>query len=549
MAMRGLLALLCLWASTAHGLEPPQPVQLQHPVRLEHDALVWGGDAQGGGPYIFEDPAHPDQHIGYDIELADALAARLGTHAQFFQAAWEALPQFLESRHIDVITNGYEWTAERAAHMRASVPYYVYGVRMMVKRDDPRIRDWRDLATPPPGRKWRAAVLGDSAGEFHLQRAFAETVEITRFDDSTTSMKEVAEGTMDLTVADTPIVQFFAPRFPMLRAAGDDAGRGFYVLYTRPEDKALGDALDAVLVQLMTDGTLAKIYGRYGLWNPEQERALGCLARHWPLPMPALAQACVPDVDLRTPASQADLSQPVDQVHGWQVVARYGPALVAAARTTVLLTVLSFPLAVAVGLLLALTRLYGPPALRPLAVMVVELTRGTPLMLQLLFVYFFAIPWVADLVHLDLARTLPGVDLPLKSVIAAILGLGLNYAAAESEIYRAGLLAVPVGQTEAALALGMSRAQTVRRILLPQALRVTLAPSVNDLVALFKDTSVCSVIAVTELTKAYSIHSKNNPQAFVEFALLTACLYLAMSYPLSVLARRLERRLARGEAA
>lgn len=532
-----LLSWLSLWAvpGFAEAAPPPSP--------LREGVLTWGGDAQGGGPYIFEDPKDPAKLTGYDMALADELARRLGGKAAFFQAGWEGLPQFLNAGQIDVISNGYEWTAERAAQMRASVPYYVYGVRMLVKADEARIHGWEDLAHPPPGRKWRAAVLGDSAGEFYLKRAFPDSVEVTAFDDSTTSMKEVAEGTMDLTVADTPIVQFFAPMFPALKPLGEDAGRGFYVLYTRRENKALGDALDAAILAMRADGSLERIYSPYGLWNPEQARALACLAGKWPGPMEQLAKACVPDADVRAPAAGQEALDSGEEVRGWRVVTRYGPLLAMAAVSTVLLTLLSFPLAVVVGLLLALTRLYGPLWLRPVCMGLVELTRGTPLMLQLLFVYFFALPMLADVLHLNLAVTLPVVGLPLKSVLASVLGLGMNYAACESEIYRAGLQAVPHGQTEAALALGLTRVQTIRRVVLPQGLRLTLAPSVNDLVALFKDTSVCSVIAVTELTKAYSIHSKNNPQAFVEFALLTSVLYLAMSYPLSHLARRLEARL------
>ena len=122
-----------------------------------------------------------------------------------------------------------------------------------------------------------------------------------------------------------------------------------------------------------------------------------------------------------------------------------------------------------------------------------------------------------------------------------MVGLGLNYAAYEAEIYRAAIGAVPAGQWEAAASLGMSRALTFRRIILPQALRIILPPMTSDFVALFKDTSVVSVIAVAELTKRYQTAAQSSLD-YVDIGLVTAALYLIMSVPLGFLSRWLEQR-------
>ncbi|MBK6518943.1 MAG: amino acid ABC transporter permease [Polyangiaceae bacterium] len=127
----------------------------------------------------------------------------------------------------------------------------------------------------------------------------------------------------------------------------------------------------------------------------------------------------------------------------------------------------------------------------------------------------------------------------------AIVGLAVNYSAYEAEIYRAGLGAVPTSQIEAAEALGMTRRQAIARVVLPQATRVVIPPVVNDFVALFKDTSVCSVITIVELTKRYSVLSMST-QATLELMGMTAALYLAMSLPLSYASRRIEARLDHG---
>jgi polar amino acid transport system substrate-binding protein len=200
---------------------------------------------------------------------------------------------------------------------------------------------------------------------------------------------------------------------------------------------------------------------------------------------------------------------------------------------TVKLTILSFTLAVLLGMPIALARMYGPAWLRLLAVQYVEVFRGLPVMLILIFIYF-GLPALA-------ASTGFPFKLDLHPEIAAVIGLGLNYAAYESEVYRAGLGAIPLGQWEAAASLGMSRSLTFRRVILPQALRQLLPPMTNDLVGLFKDTSIASVIAVAELNKEYLTLLRSDPSVGVVLGLVTAALYLLMSVPLSYLSRRLER--------
>ena len=131
--------------------------------------------------------------------------------------------------------------------------------------------------------------------------------------------------------------------------------------------------------------------------------------------------------------------------------------------------------------------------------------------------------------------------------MAGVLGLAINYSAYEAENYRAGLQAIPRGQTEAALALGMSRWTAIRTVVVPQAVRIVIPPVTNDFIALFKDTSACSILFVTELTRKYNELFNFNRDLVVELLFLTAGLYLLMSYPLAIVARRLEKHFAKGE--
>jgi polar amino acid transport system substrate-binding protein len=167
---------------------------------------------------------------------------------------------------------------------------------------------------------------------------------------------------------------------------------------------------------------------------------------------------------------------------------------------------------------------YGGAVVRvPLAIYV-EVVRGTPVLLQL-FVLYYGLSSVVK----------------LPAFLAGILGLGLNYAAYESEIYRAALEAIPPAQLEAARTLGLSEGQILRLVRGPQALRLALAPMTNDFVALLKDSSLVSVITIVELTKQTAIYA-TNIGSWVLPGMLCSIIYLASSLPLSRFARRLERK-------
>ena len=200
------------------------------------------------------------------------------------------------------------------------------------------------------------------------------------------------------------------------------------------------------------------------------------------------------------------------------------PALGRAAIISLVLSTMAMVTAVVLGAATAIGRVYGGRVTRVALTAYVELIRGTPLLLQLFVLYFGFAPIVR-----------------LPAFLAALIGLGVNYGAYESEIYRGALEAVPAGQLEAARTLGLSERQILVHVRAPQALRLALAPMTNDFVALLKDSSLVSVITVVELTKQASIFAANIG-SWVVPGLLCAGLYLAMSLPLARLSRRLERR-------
>jgi len=215
----------------------------------------------------------------------------------------------------------------------------------------------------------------------------------------------------------------------------------------------------------------------------------------------------------------------------WDLLTEWMPQLLAAAGGTLRMTALAYVLGAAAGLLIALARLSRGRLLSAPAIFYIEIVRGTPALTQLFLIYF----------------GLGSIGLALSAFEAAVIGLGLNYAAYMAEVYRAGIEAIHRGQREAAQSVGMTQGQAMRYIILPQAVRIILPPMANYAISLLKDTSVASLISAPELMlRARDLSSEYFMP--MELYLVAGLMYLVMAYPLSQGVRRLERHLGRGHA-
>jgi len=482
-------------------------------------AFRWGADREGGGPYAYPDPKSPGRIIGFEVDLAHELGREISRRAELVLCGWDQILSDLDRGTIDIGMNGYEFTADRARRYRASIPYYVYELGLCARANDPSTTSWENLRNPSvTGRRKRVGVLGGSAADRYVTAAFGATCDVLRFEGTVESFLLVESGQLDATVQDLPALEFYLgqlKRYPKLKIVDRPAQPGYYVIYARRSEETLIKQIDAALQRLYENGTLRQIYQKYGIWNAAQER--------------------LPEVWKAWPPRDAQIEPGIlDQIRA-EI-----PLFFKAAAVTVLLSCLSMPLAVAVGLTAALVRTWPTPILggsrskqtvigrlaRGATTTYIEIIRGTPLAFQLFVVYF----------------VLPDVGVTISAFWSGVLALAVNYSAYEAEIMRLGIQSTPVGQMEAALSLGMSRGLAVRRIILPQAIRTVIPATANDFIALFKDTAVCSVIAVEELSKQYSVAAKSTG-LFLQMAVLASLLYLAMSYPLSLLAGWLERKL------
>ena len=206
----------------------------------------------------------------------------------------------------------------------------------------------------------------------------------------------------------------------------------------------------------------------------------------------------------------------------------FTPILLLGVKNTILVTIGSLVLSTVLGLLWALMRVSGVRALAGVAIVLVNIIRGIPIIVQLFYIYF----------------VLPDFGITLTALQAAIVGLGIAYSAYQAENFRAGIEAIDRGQIEAAYSLGLGWGLTMRKVVLPQAIRIVLPPYGNIMIMMLKDSSQASTITVAELALQGKLIASSTFKNTTVFTLVAA-LYLVMSVPLIVLAGWLERRFGR----
>jgi His/Glu/Gln/Arg/opine family amino acid ABC transporter permease subunit len=496
-------------------------LSLASPARAQTTSeLRWGGDPEGGAPFVEADPNDPTRLVGFDVEVAELIARGLRRTPRFVFVAFSSIDQSVARGDFDIGLSGIEDTPARRAALAVTVPYYEFREVLTIRdADRGQFRTLGDLR----GRRV-ATLAGTMAYDLLLEAERSTGLEPVMYDDDVHPYSDLQSGRVDAVLLDNVIAIRSTARTPGLYTQPEGVATGHYVGVLAPSNAALRDRIDAILLQAMRDGRLEAIFRKWDRWNDDQPRLYARL----------LSGTTVVGAHRNRPDATTDDARAKARayVQPWTAsVKRYLPALLRAAGITIALSVLSMALAVAVGIIIATGRVYGGVAVRTVLMAYVELMRGTPLLLQLFVLYY----GLASVVR-------------LPAFVAAVIGLGLNYAAYESEIYRGALGAVPRGQLEAARTLGLNERQVLSLVRGPQAFRLALAPMTNDFVALLKDSSLVSVITVIELTKQTQIFAANVGSWVVPGA-LCATLYLVMSLPLARFARRLEHRWKAATAA
>ncbi|MDP2053618.1 MAG: ABC transporter substrate-binding protein/permease [Acidobacteriota bacterium] len=427
--MRAAVCLCCLLFAAAAHAQTPQPVR-------------WGGDAEGGAPFVEANPTDPSIVAGFDVEIAELVAARLGRRPQFVQVAFQSLDQSAKRGDFDIGLSGIEDIPARRQSLAASVPYYEFREVLTVREGDrDRYRTLADL------RGRRVATLGGTiAYDLLLEAERSHGLTAVSYDEDVHPYSDLALGRVDAVVLDHVLAERAMRRNTGLFTHPEALAIGHYIIITAPENTALRDQVDVILRDAMRDGTLERIFRKWNVWNDDQ---------------PALyARVLSTSRTLGTPGTPGTVGT-------FDATRLYLPSLLRAAVITLVLSCLAMALAVTLGSLIAIGRVYGDPVTRALLTVYVEVMRGTPVLLQLFVIYY----GLSSVIR-------------LPAFVAALVGLGLNYAAYESEIYRSALEAVPRGQLDAARILGFTNLQALRLIRAPQAFRLALAPITIVFVAL-----------------------------------------------------------------
>lgn len=473
----------------------------------EKKVLKWAADAESGAPFVFQDPRLPSKMIGFEVDIITAIAEELGYEKlEFIQNSWDGLIPGLERKDYDLAINGLEITPDRAQVVNFSEAYFITYEVLAVRAGDESIKDLPDLI----GRK--AGTLKGSLAERILRDVGG--IDVKTYESESNSYADLRNKRIDAVLIDHPVALYYASWNPDITILDKKFGEVIYGIVAHKDNDELIKEVNSAISKLATTGRLREIYDKWNIWNDDMARHFNDYSK------------------TKTDASgfKSFIKFQEREVTWKEKFERYLvslPDLGAGALTTLYLSILAMILAVLLGLILAILKVYGPKPVSMISTAYIEIVRGTPLLIQLYLIYY----------------GLPQIGINISPLIAGVLGLGLNYAAYEAENYRAGLFSVPRGQLEAAISLGMSRYQALRHIIVPQAIRLVIPPVTNDFISLLKDSSLVSVITMVELTKEYG-RLASTYYDHIGLGLIVAIIYLLLGLPFVKLSKIVENKFS-----
>lgn len=477
--------------------------------------LVLGGCSSSSNPakrtlHIGTDATYPpfenlqnDQYIGFDIELGRAIGHEMNADVEFVNTAFDGIFPALLAQKFDMVMSSVTITDERKKRLAFSDPYYLAGQIVAVSDDEKSVHGLGDLNGQKVGIQ-----LNTTASEVLKNRP---QISVTKYNTIDLALQDLKNGNIKAVVGDAPTIRYFlAHGFRGLHTVGDLLTKEHYGIVMRPQDRQLQTDVNAALARLRASGQFAALEKKYfGTATPD-----------------TATKTSTTKTNATTTSTSATNAATTNQQLPWNdIFATLGRGLM----LTLALTFAALLFGLPFGLLLSLGRLESR-IVATICTAYVELFRGTPLLVQIIFVYY-ALPQL--------------IGLNLSAPVAGALALTLNSAAYIAEIFRAGIQSIEVGQSEAARSLGLSRRQALRFVVIPQAARRVVPPLTNEAVALLKDSSLVSIIGLAELTRGGQelVSQLAAPLAIWP---IVALFYLAVTLPLTRLVAVLERRANQG---
>lgn len=459
------------------------PVRAQAPTALQRvrqsGTLRVGIDAT----YPPFGMAEGGEFSGFDVDIARAVARELGVRAELINASFDGVFPALQNGSFDAVISAVTITPERQQTLTFSDPYIDAGQGIAVRADSP-IAGVDDLAGRTVG------VQINTTAQFSMEQRPGVT--IAKYNTIDLALLDLRNGRIDAVASDAPVLRYMARlTFRDLKAVGRDyTAEQFGIVLAKGEDD-LRRAVNAALWRVQDSGEYRRIYTRW------------------------FGEAATATTGPATAAGVFDAG----------VIARTWPIFIRGVGLTAFMALASLLLGLPLGLLLALARVQPRAWATAPAAVYVEIMRGTPLLVQILFIYF----------------VLPVAGVNLPAIASGVIALTMNAAAYISEIIRAGILSIDAGQMEAARSLRMTYWQAMRRIILPQTFRRVVPPLTNEGIALLKDSSLVSVIGLTELARTGQELASRYAAPLTIWPFV-ALLYLLLTLPLTRMAQRLEAR-------
>jgi lysine-arginine-ornithine-binding protein len=428
-----------------------------------------------------------DQFTGFDIDLGNAVARELGVKAKFVNAGFDGIFPALQNGTFDAVISSVTITPERSATMLFSDPYYDSGQLIAIRNDKQGINSPDELK----GKK--VGVQINTTAQYDLEKR--DGVQVAKYNTIDLAMVDLINGRIDAVVGDAPVLKYMIRQsFRDLKTVGRRFTDEKFGIAIAQGNEDLLRGVNAALKKIKETGEYDQIHEKW--FGEAAERA-----------------------------AEQEASRTKPKVFDFDLVKRTFPLFLRGVWLTAQLAFLSLLLGLPIGLLLALARVQSSKLLRAPAAVYVEVMRGTPLLVQILFIYF----------------VLPYFKIYLPAFTSGVIALTLNCAAYLAEIFRAGILSIDAGQMEAARSLGMSHAQAMRRIILPQTFRRVVPPLTNEGIALLKDSSLVSIIGLTELARSGQELASRYAAPLTIWPVV-AILYLLLTFPLTRVAEYLERR-------
>lgn len=438
----------------------------------------------------FEFQGGSNKYTGIDVELIKAIAKQQGFTVKLQYPGFDAALNAVQTSQADGVIAGMTITDERKKTFDFSDAYYTSNVIVAVPQNS-QVKKYDDLKGKTVGAK-----KGTSSFDWLSQNADTYGYTVRAYDDGSTLYDSLQNGSVDAIMDDEAVLKYAIKQGRKFKTpiSGEKSGDlGFAV--KRGSNPELIQMFNNGLADLVASGQYDKIINKY--LNTEKE------------------------------------TKTVDETTILGLIQNNYKQLLKGLWVTVALTLLSFAIAMVIGIFFGMMAVAPSKVLRTISQIFVDVVRGIPLMIVAAFIYW-GIP--------NLIESITGQQSPINDFVAATIALSLNGGAYIAEIVRGGIEAVPKGQMEASRSLGISYGKSMRKVILPQAVRLMLPNFINQFVISLKDTTIVSAIGLVELFQTGKIIIARNYQSFRMYAIL-GIIYLVIITLLTRLAKRLERKL------